>query len=75
MSTVFTFTPKDIALPGIDALPNAGNIMDIIAKYVQQIVNSRFGGLDYATFMVSGMATMSVFMGSFIAGISVIWDK
>ncbi|MEM1541874.1 MAG: ABC transporter permease [Ignisphaera sp.] len=75
MSTVFTFTPKDVAPPGIDALPNVGNIMDTIAKYVQQMVNSRFGGLDYATFMVSGMATMSVFMGSFIAGISVIWDK
>ncbi|MEM2628095.1 MAG: ABC transporter permease [Ignisphaera sp.] len=75
MSTVFTFTPKDIVVPGTGTIPNIGDIVDAMAKYVQQVVNSRFGGLDYATFMVSGMATMSVFMGSFIAGISVIWDK
>lgn len=73
MSTVFTFTPRDITIPGIP--PGSDSGLNIIAKYVQQLINSRFGGLDYATFMVSGMSVMSVFMGSFIAGVSVIWDK
>ncbi|MEM0005974.1 MAG: ABC transporter permease [Ignisphaera sp.] len=75
MSTVFTFTPKDVNIPDTNTVPNIGGVLEAVARYIQQIVNSRFGGLDYATFMVSGMATMSVFMGSFIAGISVIWDK
>lgn len=75
MSTVFTFTPNDVNVPDTNTVPNTGSALEAVARYIQQIINSRFGGLDYATFMVSGMATMSVFMGSFIAGISVIWDK
>lgn len=75
MSTVFMFTPSNLGIPNSGSMPDMDKAMDVIARYVQQVINSRFGGLDYATFMVSGMAVMSVFMGSFIAGISVIWDK
>lgn len=76
MSTVFVFTSRDIAPPsGVSGIPNVDEVLEALSRYIQQIVNSRFGGIDYATFMVSGMAAMSVFMGSFIAGVSVIWDK
>ena len=34
-----------------------------------------FGGLDYLTYLSSGIVAMAVFSASFIAGISVIWDK
>ncbi|MEM0014506.1 MAG: ABC transporter permease [Zestosphaera sp.] len=34
-----------------------------------------FGGLDYLTYLASGMVAMTIMMGSFISGISVIWDK
>ncbi len=75
MSTVFMFTPSDLSIPNSGSISNMDKAVDAMARYVQQLINSRFGGLDYATFMVSDMAVMSVFMGSFIAGISVIWDK
>lgn len=65
------FNPENIDLSklGINAtLPLAG---DIISKYF----NSVFGGVDYVTYLVSGMIAMTAFIGSFISGISVIWDK
>jgi len=36
---------------------------------------SVFMGLDYITFLLPGVAMMTVFMSSFMSGISVIWDK
>jgi len=65
------FNPENIDLSklGINAtLPLAGNI---ISRYF----NSVFGGVDYVTYLVSGMVAMTAFIGSFISGISVIWDK
>ncbi|MEZ0346371.1 MAG: ABC transporter permease [Infirmifilum sp.] len=37
--------------------------------------SSMFGGLDYLSFLASGMVSMTIIMGSFMSGISVIWDK
>jgi len=34
-----------------------------------------FGGLDYLTYLASGMVAMTVMTGSFMSGVSVIWDK
>ncbi|MCS7108471.1 MAG: ABC transporter permease [Sulfolobales archaeon] len=34
-----------------------------------------FGGLDYLTYLASGMVAMSIIMSSFMSGMSVIWDK
>ncbi|WP_440059379.1 ABC transporter permease [Thermogladius sp. 4427co] len=64
------FSASNIKLPGLPSIPGF-SITDMIQKYF----NTIFGGVDYLTFMVSGMAAMTVFMGSFISGISVIWDK
>ena len=55
-----------------------------IAKYIDPSVvrnmlsryfTTTFGGVDYITFLITGMAAMTAFIGSFISGISVIWDK
>lgn len=34
-----------------------------------------FMGFDYLTFLLPGVALMTIFMASFMSGISVIWDK
>jgi len=34
-----------------------------------------FNGLDYLTYLSSGVVAMAIFSASFIAGVSVIWDK
>jgi len=68
--SVFSASGFKGALPGIP-MPPGLSISDLIQKYF----NTIFGGIDYLTFMVSGMASMTVFMASFIGGISVIWDK
>ncbi|ALM75318.1 ABC transporter permease [Thermococcus barophilus] len=34
-----------------------------------------FGGVDYLSFLAPGITAMTIFNASFIAGISVIWDK
>uniref|UniRef100_A0A7J3XYM7 ABC transporter n=1 Tax=Thermogladius calderae TaxID=1200300 RepID=A0A7J3XYM7_9CREN len=68
--SVFSASGFGGALPGIP-MPPGFSISDLIQKYF----NTIFGGVDYLTFMVSGMASMAVFMASFIGGISVIWDK
>ncbi|KAA0008830.1 MAG: ABC transporter [Thermoplasmata archaeon] len=34
-----------------------------------------FGGVDYLSFLVPGVFAMSIFTGSLMSGISVLWDK
>jgi ABC-2 type transport system permease protein len=68
--SVFSASGFKGALPGIPTPPGL-SISDLVQKYF----NTIFGGVDYLTFMVSGMASMTVFLASFIGGISVIWDK
>jgi len=34
-----------------------------------------FGGVDYLTYLIPGVVSMTVFSGSFISGVTVIWDK
>jgi ABC-2 type transport system permease protein len=34
-----------------------------------------FGGLDYLSYLASGMVAMTILTGSFMSGLSVIWDK
>ncbi len=34
-----------------------------------------FGGLDYMTYLASGIVAMTITMGSFFSGLSVIWDR
>jgi ABC-2 type transport system permease protein len=64
------FQPGSINSPSIPGIP-----VNVIAKTIEEYFNRLFGGVDYITFMVSGMAAMTVFMASFLGGISVIWDK
>jgi len=64
------FQPGSISSPSIPGVP-----VNVIAKTIEEYFNRLFGGVDYITFMVSGMAAMTVFMASFLGGISVIWDK
>jgi ABC-2 type transport system permease protein len=54
-----------------DNLPIPVNTTLIIQSYF----NKLFGGVDYITFIVSGLVVITAFIGSFISGISVIWDK
>ena len=46
-------------------------VKSLISRYFKAV----FGGIDYMTFLITGMASMTAFIGSFISGISVIWDK
>lgn len=64
------FSPSSANTPSIPGLP-----VNTITKMIQDYFNRLFGGVDYVTFMVSGMPAMTVFMASFLGGISVIWDK
>ncbi len=34
-----------------------------------------FGGVDYLTYLAPGIVSMTIFTASFVAGISVLWDK
>jgi ABC-2 type transport system permease protein len=63
-------SPSSVNSPSISGLP-----VNTITKIMQDYFNRLFGGVDYVTFMVSGMSVMTVFMASFLGGISVIWDK
>jgi len=47
----------------------------LIKKAIDSYFKQTFGGVSYITFMVTGIVVMTAFMGSFISGISVIWDK
>jgi ABC-2 type transport system permease protein len=64
------FKPSNVNSPTIPGIP-----VNVIAKTIEEYFNRLFGGVDYVTFMVSGMAAMTVFIASFLGGISVIWDK
>ena len=50
---------------------NPSDVRIVLSRYF----TTAFGGVDYITFLVTGMAAMTAFIGSFISGISVIWDK
>ena len=50
---------------------NPSDVRNVLSRYF----TTTFGGVDYITFLVTGMAAMTAFIGSFISGISVIWDK
>jgi ABC-2 type transport system permease protein len=56
-----------------------GNIFSgggfIQPQVVSSIFTKVFGGVDYITFLTSGLVIMTAFIGSFISGLSVIWDK
>jgi len=47
----------------------------VIRSMLSRYFTATFGGVDYITFLITGMAAMTAFIGSFISGISVIWDK
>jgi ABC-2 type transport system permease protein len=64
------FKPSNVNSPTIPGIP-----VNVIAKTIEEYFNRLFGGVDYVTFMVSGMTAMTVFIASFLGGISVIWDK
>ena len=69
------FSPNNLnALPVGNAsttLINPATLKVALSRYFTSI----FGGVDYMTFIVTGMAAVVAFIGSFISGISVIWDK
>ncbi len=47
----------------------------VVKSLISRYFTAVFGGIDYMTFLITGMASMTAFIGSFISGISVIWDK
>jgi ABC-2 type transport system permease protein len=67
------FSPQNMpTVPGVSNMPV---LIDMLRKAVENYFEQIFGGVDYITFMVTGIVVMSAFMASFISGISVIWDK
>lgn len=62
-------------LPSIPGLPNIPGAVDSLRNIIDNYFKQLFGGVNYIAFMVSGIVVMTAFMGSFISGISVIWDK
>ncbi|MGC9149012.1 MAG: ABC transporter permease [Sulfolobales archaeon] len=52
-----------------------GGVFSFSNPMIDQFIRQQFGGLDYVTFLATGIISMSVFIGSFISGISVIFDK
>jgi ABC-2 type transport system permease protein len=67
------FSPQNMpTVPGVSNMPA---LIDMLRKAVENYFEQIFGGVDYITFMVTGIVVMSAFMASFISGISVIWDK
>jgi ABC-2 type transport system permease protein len=67
------FSPQSI--PTAPGIPNMPSVADVIVKAIENYFKQLFGGVDYVTFMITGIVVMSAFMASFISGISVIWDK
>jgi len=69
------FSPNNLnILPGDNTtttLISPAALRAALSRYFTSI----FGGIDYMTFIVTGMAAVVAFIGSFISGISVIWDK
>lgn len=52
-----------------------GGVFSFQNPVIDALVRQQFGGLDYMTFLLTGVFAMSIFMGSFISGVSVIFDK
>ena len=69
------FSPGNLnLLPGSNSTTTSVNPAALKAALTHYFT-SIFGGIDYMTFIVTGMAAVVAFIGSFISGISVIWDK
>jgi ABC-2 type transport system permease protein len=62
-------------VPNIPGMPSIPGVADAIRNAIDSYFRQIFGGVDYVAFMVTGIVVMTAFMGSFISGISVIWDK
>ncbi|RLG79356.1 MAG: ABC transporter [Thermoprotei archaeon] len=67
------FNPQNI--PSIPGIPDIPNVVEILRSAIDNYFKQLFGGVNYVTFMLTGVIVMTAFMGSFISGISVIWDK
>ncbi|MEM3988307.1 MAG: ABC transporter permease [Sulfolobales archaeon] len=67
------FSPQNA--PSIPGLPSTPGAIDVLRNVIDSYFKELFGGVSYVAFMVSGIVVMTAFMGSFISGISVIWDK
>ncbi|MEM2350898.1 MAG: ABC transporter permease [Thermoproteota archaeon] len=67
------FSPQNA--PSILGLPSTPGAIDVLRNVIDSYFKELFGGVSYVAFMVSGIVVMTAFMGSFISGISVIWDK
>jgi len=67
------FNPQNI--PSIPGIPNIPNIVEMLKSAIDNYFKQLFGGVGYVAFMLTGVVVMTAFMGSFISGISVIWDK
>ncbi|MEM4485549.1 MAG: ABC transporter permease [Sulfolobales archaeon] len=52
-----------------------GGVFNFSNPLIDQFIRAQFGGVDYVTYLVTGVIAMSVFMGSFISGVTVIFDK
>ena len=52
-----------------------GGVFNFSDPMIDQFIRQQFGGLDYVTFLATGIISMSIFIGSFISGVSVIFDK
>ena len=52
-----------------------GGVFSFNNPMLDAYMKQQFGGLDYVTFLTTGVIAMSIFMGSFISGVSVLWDK
>ncbi len=52
-----------------------GGVFKFNDPMIDAFIKQQFGGLDYVTFLTTGVIAMSMFMGSFISGVSVLWDK
>ncbi|MEM4717196.1 MAG: ABC transporter permease [Desulfurococcaceae archaeon] len=62
-------------LPSTPGSPNTPGAVDSIRNIIDNYFKQLFGGVNYIAFMISGIVVMTAFVGSFISGISVIWDK
>jgi len=52
-----------------------GSVFSFSNPMVESFIKQMFGGLDYMTYLTTGVVGMTVFIGSFISGITVLWDK
>ncbi|MCC6030845.1 MAG: ABC transporter permease [Desulfurococcales archaeon] len=52
-----------------------GGVFNFQNPMIDAFIRQQFNGLDYMTFLLTGIVAMSIFIGSFISGVSVIFDK